>query len=155
MLINVPIALLAVFLAISVAMLLAFLSIEHRSTDPLLPLRIVLQRDRGGAFLASFFVGIGMFSMFLIISCFQAVMQYSALTGGLLFLPFSAGIVISAGIAHYLRLTAETTYVSGIPPSIIIMSLGIMIVAAIVQVTVVRTSNDDMAANVAVPAAGH
>lgn len=125
-------------------------------------------------------ISVVMLLVFLFISYFfQAVMRYSALTSGLLLLPFSAGIVISAGIASrllprfgprwvaftgfilaivgmalYLRLTAETMYVSGILPSIIIMSLGIMIVAAIVWVTLVRTSHDDMAANDAVPAAG-
>lgn len=138
------------FLAISVVLLFVFLFIEYKSTHPLLPLRIVLDRNRGGAYLASFFVGIGMFSMFLFISYFfQAVLGYSPLTSGLLFLPFSVGVIISAGIASqllprfgprwvtfsgfvmatigmalYLRLSADSTYVANILPSIIIMSLG-------------------------------
>jgi EmrB/QacA subfamily drug resistance transporter len=138
------------FLAISVVLLFVFLFIEYRSSHPLLPLRIVLNRNRGGAYLASFFVGIGMFSMFLFISYFfQAVLGYSPLTSGLLFLPFSAGVIISAGIASqllprfgprwvtftgfllatsgmalYLRLGADSTYPPNILPSIILMSLG-------------------------------
>ena len=138
------------FLAISVVLLFVFLFIEYKSSHPLLPLRIVLDRNRGGAYLASFFVGIGMFSMFLFISYFfQAVLLYSPLTSGLLFLPFSAGVIISAGIASqllprfgprwvtftgfvmatigmalYLRLEADSTYVANVLPSIIIMSLG-------------------------------
>jgi EmrB/QacA subfamily drug resistance transporter len=138
------------FLGISVLLLFVFLFIEYRSSHPLLPLRIVLDRNRGGAYLASFFVGIGMFSMFLFISYFfQAVLGYSPLTSGLLFLPFSAGVIISAGIASqllprfgprwvtfggfllatagmslYLRLAADSTYVANILPSIILMSLG-------------------------------
>jgi EmrB/QacA subfamily drug resistance transporter len=138
------------FLAVSVVLLFVFLFIEYRSSHPLLPLRIVLDRNRGGAYLASFFVGIGMFSMFLFISYFfQAVLGYSPLTSGLLFLPFSAGVIISAGIASqllprfgprwvtftgfllatagmslYLRLGADSTYVANILPSIVLMSLG-------------------------------
>ena len=138
------------FLAGSVLLLVVFLFIEYRSSHPLLPLKIVLDRNRGGAFLASFFVGVGLFSMFLFISYFfQAVLQYSPLTSGLLFLPFSAGVVISAGIASqllprfgprwvtftgfimatvgcslYLKLSADSTYVGGVLPSIILMSLG-------------------------------
>lgn len=138
------------FLAISVVLLFVFLFIEYKSSHPLLPLKIVLERNRGGAYLSSFFVGVGLFSMFLFISYFfQAVLQYSPLTSGLLFLPFSAGVVISAGIASqllprfgprwvtftgfvmavigmslYIRLSPESTYVSGVLPSIILMSLG-------------------------------
>ena len=138
------------FLSISVVLLFVFLFIEYRSSHPLLPLRIVLDRNRGGAYLASFFVGIGLMSMFLFISFFfQAVLQYSPLTSGLLFLPFSAGVVISAGIASQLlprfgprwvtftgfvlattgmalftRLTADSTYAANVLPSIVIMSLG-------------------------------
>ena len=134
------------FFAISVVLLFVFLFIEYRSSHPLLPLRIVLDRNRGGAYLASFFVGIGMFSMFLFISYFfQAVLGYSPLTSGLLFLPFSAGVIISAGIASqllprlvtfggfvlatsgmalYLRLGSDSTYAANILPSIVLMSLG-------------------------------
>jgi EmrB/QacA subfamily drug resistance transporter len=138
------------FLVVSVVLLFVFLFIEYRSSHPLLPLRIVLDRNRGGAYLASFFVGIGMFSMFLFISYFfQAVLGYSPLTSGLLFLPFSAGVIISAGIASqllprfgprwvtftgfllatagmslYLRLGADSTYAANILPSIVLMSLG-------------------------------
>jgi EmrB/QacA subfamily drug resistance transporter len=138
------------FLGASVVLLFVFLFIEYRSTHPLLPLRIVLDRNRGGAYLASFFVGIGMMSMFLFISYFfQAVLFYSPLTTGLLFLPFSAGVIVSAGVASqllprfgprwvtftgfvlatigmslYLRLSADSTYVADVLPSIIIMSLG-------------------------------
>ena len=84
-------------------LLAIFIVIESRTSHPLLPLRILLERNRGGAYLSSFFVGVGLFSMFLFISYFfQAVLGYSPLTSGLLFLPFSAGVVISAGIASQL-----------------------------------------------------
>ena len=49
------------FLAISVVLLFVFLFIEYKSTHQLLPLKIVLERNRGGAYLSSFFVGVGLF----------------------------------------------------------------------------------------------
>lgn len=142
------------FGTLAVLLLILFLFIESRSSHPLLPLRILLERNRGGAYLASFFVGVGLFSMFLFISYFfQIVLGYSPLTSGLLFLPFSAGVIISAGIASqllprfgprwvtftgfvmatagmvlYLRLAADSTYVNGVLPSIILMSLGMGLV---------------------------
>lgn len=142
------------FGAVAALLLILFLFIESRSSHPLLPLRILLERNRGGAYLASFFVGVGLFSMFLFISYFfQIVLGYSPLTSGLLFLPFSAGVIISAGIASqllprfgprwvtftgfvmatvgmllYLRLAADSTYVAGVLPSIILMSLGMGLV---------------------------
>lgn len=138
------------FMGLALLLLVVFIFIESRSSHPLLPLRILLERNRGGAYLASFFVGVGLFSMFLFISYFfQAVLGYSPLTSGLLFLPFSAGVIISAGIASQLmprfgprwvtfvgfvmatvglafftQLSPESTYVSGVLPSIILMSLG-------------------------------
>ena len=76
------------FMGIGVVLLIIFLVIESKSTHPLLPLRILENRNRGGAYLASFFVGVGLFAMFLFLTYFfQAVMGYTPLTSGLLFLP--------------------------------------------------------------------
>ena len=131
-----------------------FIAIEARTSHPLLPLSILLNRNRGGAYLASFFVGIGLFAMFLFLSYFfQGVLGYSALKSGLLFLPFSVGIVISAGIASQLlprfgprwvtfigflmavfgmflftQLHPSATYWPNILPGMIIMSLGMGLV---------------------------
>ena len=93
------------FMGFGVLLLLVFMVIESRSSHPLLPIRILANRNRGGAYLASFFVGVGLFAMFLFLTYFfQGVMGYTPLTSGLLFLPFSVGIVISAGIASQLLL---------------------------------------------------
>lgn len=91
------------FMGLGVLLLAVFLVIESRTSHPLLPMAIIRNRNRGGAYLASFFVGIGLFSMFLFISYFfQAALGYTPLQCGLLFLPFSAGVVVSAGIASQL-----------------------------------------------------
>ena len=138
------------FMGFGVLLLILFLFIESRSTHPLLPIRILVNRNRGGAYLASFFVGVGLFAMFLFLTYyFQGVLGYTPLTSGLLFLPFSAGVIVSAGIASQLlprfgprwittsgfvlavvgmllltRLTPGSSYVTDILPSLIILSLG-------------------------------
>jgi len=138
------------FLGIGVVLLIIFIVIEAKTSHPLLPLRILTNRNRGGAYLASFFIGVGLFAMFLFLTFFfQGVLGYSPLKSGLLFLPFSAGVVVSAGIASQLmprvgprwvttggfalavvgmlmllRLTPSSAYVGDILPSLILVSLG-------------------------------
>jgi MFS family permease len=68
-----------------------------------LPIRVVLDRNRGGSFLASLFVGSAMLGTFLFLTYFlQGTLGYSALKTGFAFLPFSAGIIIGAGLASRL-----------------------------------------------------
>lgn len=87
-------------LAAAVALLGAFVAVELRTAHPLLPLRVVLDHNRGGSFLASLLVGIGMLGTFLSLTYyFQATLGYSAMRTGLAFLPFSLGIVAGATIA--------------------------------------------------------
>jgi EmrB/QacA subfamily drug resistance transporter len=80
----------SVFLAI-------FLTIELRTKHPLLPMRVILDRNRGGSYLSSFMVGAGLLGMFLFLTYyFQGNLGYSALKSGFAFLPFSAGIIVAA-----------------------------------------------------------
>ena len=142
------------FIGIGLVLLAFFLLVETKTSHPLLPLRILANRNRGGAYLASFFVGIGLFAMFLFLTYFfQAVLGYTPLQSGLLFLPFSAGVIVSAGLASQLlprfgprwvtasgfllaiigmvlltTMSPSSAYVSGILPSLIIISLGMGLV---------------------------
>ncbi len=87
-------------LAGSAVMLAAFVQIERRSPHPLLPLRVVLDRNRGGAFIASLLVGTGMFGTFLLLTYYlQGTLGYSALRSGFAFLPFSGGVIVGASVA--------------------------------------------------------
>lgn len=84
----------------SLAALALFVGIELRSPHPLLPLRVVLERNRGGAFVASLLVGAAMLGSFLFLTYFfQGTLHYSALKTGFAFLPFSVGIIAGAGIS--------------------------------------------------------
>jgi EmrB/QacA subfamily drug resistance transporter len=87
------------FLGVSVVLLVAFLFIERRTAHPLLPMRVVLDRRRGGAYLAIALAGIGMFAIFLFLTYYlQQTLGFSPLMTGVAFLPFVAGIVTSSTI---------------------------------------------------------
>ena len=90
-----------VFLAAAAVLLAAFVVIEQRyASHPLLPMRVVAERNRGGAFLAGLLVGAAMFGTFLFLTYYyQDTLGYSALKTGFAFLPFSGGIVVGATLA--------------------------------------------------------
>ncbi|MFE2998812.1 MFS transporter [Nocardia sp. NPDC059246] len=90
-------------LVIGVCLLLAFVAIEARVANPLLPLRIPGEINRGGSFLVALLVPVAMYAVFLFLSYyFQQTLAYSPLKAGIAFLPFPFGIVVSAGIASKL-----------------------------------------------------
>ncbi|WCN84167.1 MFS transporter [Micromonospora sp. LH3U1] len=104
------------FIAAGVVLLAAFVVIELRSNHPLLPMRIILDRNRGGAYLASTLIGAGLFGAFLFLTFyFQVVLQYKPLEAGLASLPVTAGVLIAAGVASQLmpRVGAKPLMVGG------------------------------------------
>jgi EmrB/QacA subfamily drug resistance transporter len=139
------------FLAGAVVLLAAFVVWERRTPTPLLPLRIALDRNRGGSYLVFLLVGAGLFAMFLFLTFyFQAVLHYSPLRAATAFLPFSGGIILGAGVVSQLlpklgpkplmvtgltmalagmlwltQIQADTSYVSHVLPAQILMSLGL------------------------------
>jgi EmrB/QacA subfamily drug resistance transporter len=99
------------FLSIAVVLLVSFVVVEARTATPLLPLRVVAERNRGGSFLATFLLGAGLFAMFVFLSYYmQTVLHFSALKAGVAFLPFAAGLVVAA--------TASASIVPRIGPRI-------------------------------------
>jgi EmrB/QacA subfamily drug resistance transporter len=84
----------------AIALLGAFVAIELRSSHPLLPMRVILERRRGGSLLTSLLVGCAMLGTFLFLTYFlQGTLGYSALKTGFAFLPFSGGIIVGASVA--------------------------------------------------------
>ena len=142
------------FLIASVLLLTTFVLIEKRVKNPLMPLRVVTDRNRGGSYLGSLVVGAGLFSMFLFLGLYlQVVLGYTPLRSGFAFLPFTAGIIVFAGIASQLlpkfgpralmvpgliaastgmlliaRITPETSYATHVLPALLIMSSGMALV---------------------------
>ncbi len=92
-----------VCLALAAVFLAAFIAIELRTAHPLLPMRVILDRNRGGSYLSSFMVGAGLLGMFLFLTYyFQGTLGYTALKSGFAFLPFSVGIIVAATAASRL-----------------------------------------------------
>jgi len=142
------------FLVAAVVLLIIFVAIESKVANPLMPLRVVTERNRGGSYLGSLVVGAGLFSMFLFLGLYlQVILGYSPLKSGFAFLPFTAGIIIFAGIASQLlpkfgpralmvpglvaagvglllmtRITPDTSYTTHVLPSLLIMSSGMALV---------------------------
>jgi EmrB/QacA subfamily drug resistance transporter len=80
-----------------VVLLAAFVLAERRARHPLLPLRIVLNRFRGGAYLAIGLSAIGIFGIFLFLTYYlQETLRYSPVTSGLAFLPMIGAIVVAS-----------------------------------------------------------
>ena len=104
-------------LAGAVVLMAVFTAIELVSKHPLLPMRVLLDRNRGGSYLASLLVGSGLLGTFLFLTYFfQGTLHYSALKTGFAFLPFSGGIIIGAGLASRLlpRMGPRTLMVVGL-----------------------------------------
>jgi EmrB/QacA subfamily drug resistance transporter len=87
-------------LVAGVVLLAAFVLVEMRVAHPLLPLRIVLNRFRGGAYLAIGLSAIGVFGIFLFLTYYlQLTLAYSPVRSGLAFLPMIAAIVAASTIS--------------------------------------------------------
>ena len=87
------------FLGAGIILLVAFVLWERRTSTPLLPMNVALDRNRGGSYLVFLFLGAGLFAMFLFLTFyFQITMGYSTLRAGFAFLPFRLGIILTAGV---------------------------------------------------------
>jgi EmrB/QacA subfamily drug resistance transporter len=103
-------------LAAAAALIAAFAVIEARSRNALLPVRLLRDRNRTGAYLSFAGVGIFVFGMFFFLTVFmQAVLGYSALKTGVAYLPFTAGLLIASGAAAQLvpRIGARPLLLAG------------------------------------------
>ncbi len=138
-------------LAAGVLLLAAFVLAEQRVPHPLLPLRVILDRTRGGADVAVGLAGITIFGVFLFLTYYlQVVKGYSPLTCGLLFLPMVGCILISSNVSsivalprlgprvliasgmllgvvamsYLTRLSATSSYLRGVLPALLVLGLG-------------------------------
>jgi EmrB/QacA subfamily drug resistance transporter len=146
---SAPVTVIA--LIASVVLLVAFVLIEQRAAHPLLPLHIVWDRARGGAYASIVLAGSGVFAVFLFLTYFmQDNLGLSPLTTGVAFLPMTALIVLSSttaqtrllprigakpliltgmvlGVVAMLLLTRlgpNSSYAGGVLPSLLILGVG-------------------------------
>src|SRR5690242_3617639 len=88
------------FLAAGAALLAAFALWMGRAAHPLLPPRVVLDRNRGGAYLSMLIASAGLFGIFLFLTYYlQQTLGYSPLVTGVAFLPISGGLVLASNLS--------------------------------------------------------
>ncbi|WP_406420336.1 MFS transporter [Streptomyces sp. NBC_00873] len=75
-------------------LLLSFVLTEAKVASPLLPLRVLMDRNRAGVYLSLGLAVIGMFGLFLFLTYYlQVVRGYSPIRTGFAFLPMIAGMI--------------------------------------------------------------
>jgi EmrB/QacA subfamily drug resistance transporter len=155
------------FFALAVVLLVAFVVVEVRAKAPLVRLSIFRIRSLLTANAAMFLAMSGMFAMFFFNTLYiQRVLGYGPLEAGLAFLPFTAGIMVSAGLASQFaprlgvrivasvgfvlsaaglalltQLPVHGSYVSNVLPSIALSSLGMG--AVFMPLTLIATTGLD------------
>jgi EmrB/QacA subfamily drug resistance transporter len=138
-------------LVAGVALLAAFAFAESRVRHPLLPLRVIVDRARGGSYISVGLTGIAVFGVFLFLTYYlQQVKGYSPVTSGLAFLPMIACILLAsntssilllprvgprnlivtgmvlggASMGYLTTLTVTSSYATHIVPALVAMGLG-------------------------------
>ncbi|MFF1281030.1 MFS transporter [Streptomyces sp. NPDC058299] len=116
----------AMFVA-SVVLLVAFVIVEARVKAPLLPLRVVTDRNRGGIYLSLGLAIIGMFGLFLFLTYYlQIVKGYSPVKTGFAFLPMVAGMITgSTQIGTRLMTRVPARMLMG--PGFLVAGLGMLL----------------------------
>jgi EmrB/QacA subfamily drug resistance transporter len=110
------------FLAAGVVLLVAFVIIELRSTHPLLPLKVVLDRNRGGANLTAAAIGAAIVGAFVfLIYYMQGILGYSPVKTGLATVPISFAIAPAVVIA--------TRLISKVGPRVLMTAGGLLAAA--------------------------
>lgn len=158
------------YLVGAVILLVTFVLVELRTTSPLLPMRVVLDRNRGGSYLASLLVFAGLFAMFLFLSYyFQYNLGYSALKSGIAFLPFSVGIIVTSGLVSgvlprtgpkplmliglamvaiglgtFTFISDSSSWALGVLPGELLMSVGLgLVIVPLSSLALTGVNNDD------------
>ncbi|RFA12450.1 MFS transporter [Subtercola boreus] len=139
------------FLAAAAVLLVAFVLWQRRAAHPLLPLTIILDRNRGAAYSSVLIAGAGMFGIFLFVTYYlQASLGYSPIQTGLSFLPMILMLVLAAqlgnniflprfgpkvlvpigmllgatGMVYLTHLNLTSTYAADILPPLMILGFG-------------------------------
>ena len=144
-------------LVIGVALLALFTQWQHRATSPLLPLRLLINRVRGGSLLALFITNIGIFAVSLFLAYYlQSTIGYSPLRTGVAFLPMVVALALSAfvasarllamvgprplvptgmllgmlGMVLFTKLTPSADYLGHVLPGLVVTGLGLGMILA-------------------------
>ena len=138
-------------LALAVVLLAAFAYVESRVEHPLLPLRVVADRVRGGSYLAIGISGTALFAVFLFLTYYlQQTKGFSPIETGLAYLPMTAAIMITAtsvnikilaktgprpllvlgmalgalAMVWFAQLDTDSSYAAHVLPGLVVMGIG-------------------------------
>ncbi|MDK1477043.1 MFS transporter [Streptomyces sp. 549] len=111
----------------AVVLLAAFVAVESRTRSPLLPLRVLLDRNRGGVYLSLGLAIIAMFGLFLFLTYYlQIVQDFSPVKTGFAFLPMIVGMIAgSTQIGARLMTRVRPRLLMG--PGFLTASLGMLL----------------------------
>lgn len=139
-------------LLVGVVLLVAFVLWQRRARHPLLPLSVVLDRNRGAALLSILVAGFGMFAIFLFLTYYlQTNLEFTPIQTGLAFLPMIGalavmaqlgttllvprfgpkllvpiGMVVAAvGMLYLTQLDLSSSYASAVLPPLLILGAGL------------------------------
>jgi EmrB/QacA subfamily drug resistance transporter len=145
------------FLAAGVVLLVGFVVTERRVAHPLLPLRVLTDRNRAGAYTAMFLASVGMFGVFLFLTYYlEATRGFSPVKTGLAFLPMTVVLMVSAALGNTVllrrysprllvplgllasaagmlmltRIDVHSSYAAVILPPLVVMAVGFGLVFA-------------------------
>jgi EmrB/QacA subfamily drug resistance transporter len=159
------------FLVAGVALLVAFVWLQTKVSHPLLPMRVLLDRNRGGSNLTVFLMGIGMFAIFLFLTYYlQQTLHFSPVQSGVAFLPMVGTLMIAAtsassillprigpkplvptgmligaaGLLWLAQLDITSTYSSGVLGPLLVIGFGIgLAMAPSMSVATMGVATDD------------
>lgn len=136
---------------VGLTLLAAFVAVERRVAEPLLPMHILWDRNRGASYLVVGTVGLGLFAVFLFLTYYVSLtLHYSPLRTGFAFVPMILAIMVTAtgfsgvvarsgpkvpvfvgmlmaagGMALFAQLDLTSTYAANILPGLIVTGLGV------------------------------
>jgi EmrB/QacA subfamily drug resistance transporter len=138
-------------LAVAVVLLVGFVLRQLRSAQPLLPMSILLDRNRGAAYASILIAGSGMFAIFLFVTFYlQDTLGFTPIQTGVAFLPLVAMLVLAAqlgtnlalprfgpkvlvpigmalaavGLAYLTRVGVDSSYAADVLPALMVIGLG-------------------------------
>jgi EmrB/QacA subfamily drug resistance transporter len=111
-------------LVAGVVVLASFVAVQARTSLPMLPLRVVLNRRRAGSYLAVLSLSIGLFAaLFFLTFYLQDVRLWSPVKAGLAFLPLTVGLMV--GVRSVARLLVRASAVSLLPAGLLVIAAGL------------------------------
>ena len=119
-------------LAGAVALLIAFVIIEERSREPMLPLRLMGQRRFAGAQIAVFAIAASFFAVFLYLTLYlQTVLGMSPIQTGLVYLPGTFLVFVVSGMTAQLGANASPAKIASIGLALVSAGLALMLFAGV------------------------